>query len=515
MVAMLLSIILHLVCSTPFLLILLWRWQRVATTPKGCRRIGLPARQSNLQDEYDKVYSCGRPEDHIDEDGRPSWRIKALFVYPIKSCTGVELDVADGVDTGLVYDRQFCFAEQITARKDTDPDSPKWEFKTMRDRRYGLLALVRPEIWVPDPTSPDYSPELEEVRSQGVLVVYYPRIVKGIWSVPVKIGIALRLCASERSFRLPLLPPPLDSGNGPGNQDGNGQENSNLYRNCQYPSTRVRIWRDSPYAFDYGRHIPQSLRDFLALGGSSAAGRPPLSLFRADPAHSRQVFRCAPRKSTLGYQPLTAFADAYPIHMLNLASIRDVAVRCASAIPRLSVRRFRANIIIQGPDAYVEDSWKRIRVVSRDRGSRKSKHCLGPSKNNEQPIVEVDGKEQEEEEDATEIYTSCRTVRCRLPNVDPDTGIRHPVEPDRTLKSFRRIDAGDPNNACMGMQLVPAVQRMYIYISIYPRCLDEAYNHHLSRRIHYINITCPDPMYPASPFFSSPPVSLVGSLGLP
>lgn len=29
-------------------------------------------------------------------------------------------------------------------------------------------------------------------------------------------------------------------------------------------------------------------------------------------------------------------------------------------------------------------------------------------------------------------------------------------EPDRTLRSYRNIDSGSPNNACLGMQLVPA-----------------------------------------------------------
>lgn len=29
-------------------------------------------------------------------------------------------------------------------------------------------------------------------------------------------------------------------------------------------------------------------------------------------------------------------------------------------------------------------------------------------------------------------------------------------EPDRTMRSYRNIDPGSPNNACLGMQLVPA-----------------------------------------------------------
>ncbi len=48
-------------------------------------------------------------------------------------------------------------------------------------------------------------------------------------------------------------------------------------------------------------------------------------------------------------------------------------------------------------------------------------------------------------------------MRCLLPNVDQDTGKRHEFEPNKTLKSFRKIDAGDPNNACLGMQMVPAI----------------------------------------------------------
>lgn len=131
---------------------------------------------------------------------------------------------------------------------------------------------------------------------------------------------------------------------------------------------------------------------------------------------------------------MTGFADAYPIHLLNMASVRDVAANCADEIPELSVRRFRANVIIQGPGKFVEDEWKRI--------------VIGGSS---------------EDADGVEIYTACRTIRCKLPNVDPDTGVRHPREPDRTLKRYRRIDAGDLTNACLGMQCVPAVRGIIIF----------------------------------------------------
>lgn len=44
---------------------------------------------------------------------------------------------------------------------------------------------------------------------------------------------------------------------------------------------------------------------------------------------------------------------------------------------------------------------------------------------------------------------------CKLPNVDPETGIRHKVEPDRVLRKFREVDEGAPKMGCLGMQLCP------------------------------------------------------------
>ena len=88
--------------------------------------------------------------------------------------------------------------------------------------------------------------------------------------------------------------------------------------------------------------------------------------------------------------------------------------------PRLSAARFRANLIITGPEAYHEETWRRIKIG----------------------FYEYD--------------VSCRTTRCKLPNVDPVTGEKHPSEPDRTLRSYRAVDAGaGPNTGCLGMQMVP------------------------------------------------------------
>ena len=46
--------------------------------------------------------------------------------------------------------------------------------------------------------------------------------------------------------------------------------------------------------------------------------------------------------------------------------------------------------------------------------------------------------------------------------MDPDTGIRHAVEPDKTLRATRAIDAGAPGGGCLGMMMVPAERSEFL-----------------------------------------------------
>ncbi|KAL4992720.1 hypothetical protein BDW68DRAFT_172748 [Aspergillus falconensis] len=410
--------------------------------PRGCRKLGLPKGQSNLHDEYDPKYSNGVPEPSTDERGRPAWRIKALFTYPIKSCKGVELEESEIAPTGFAFDRQFCFAEL--------DETGNWIARTLRNRGFNRLALIRPEIWVPDPDTQGYRSDLEEVRSGGVMLVYYPRSSPyhgGGWnavhSAIIRTGMYLGLVSRETSFTVPLYP---------------NSHSSDTKPESNIPLTRVKIWKDNPLAYNYGQYIPSSFHDFLneefpdlksTNRHTSSNSHCHVTLFRVNPTHTREIFRNAPRKQELGFQPTTGFADAYPIHILSLSSVRDVNARCAEDIPDLSVRRFRANVIIQGPKAFEEDDWKVIRISPAAAKGEAS---------------EEDDDNQDSEEQGLVIHTVCRTIRCKLPNVDPDTGIRHPFEPDRTLKSYRKIDKGDLANACLGMQAVPAVRESQIRV---------------------------------------------------
>ncbi|KAH8691532.1 hypothetical protein BGW36DRAFT_388489 [Talaromyces proteolyticus] len=397
-----------------------------SSKPRGCRRLGLPADQSNLSDEFE--FSLSPPSATTDI------KIKALFTYPLKSCRGIELSTSAVAATGLEYDRQFCIAELIPAHTKKDGESElRWEFRTLRNKEYDKLALVSTEIWLPDPTCQDYGGDLEEVRSGGVLVVQYPRTSS---SRILSMGMRLGVVEKSVSFWVPLYP------------------------QQQYPVVNVQIWKDFPLAYDYACHLPDSFLNFLTYNTSK---KKKITLLRTNPSSYRPIYRNAPRRDVLGYQPHTAFADAYPLHLLSLASVQDVARRCVHAIPRLSARRFRANIIVSGIQAYAEDEWKRILLLPAEPEPEPEPelfHAANPNTEGNDHQSRTNGDRKN-----VEIYTCCRTVRCKLPNVDPDTGYRHPREPEKTLKGYRCIDKGGGDKlACLGMQCVPAVENFEIRV---------------------------------------------------
>ena len=368
------------------------RRRREAVTPLGLKRIGL-ADRTHLSDEYDDHKYAEGVESGTEASGEPRWRIKALFVYPIKSCGAVELEASDVDGSGFGWDRKFAWAEllepQTRAEAPEAEKKPKWTLRTLRQPGFEKLVHVKPEVWVPDPRAERRS--RNESDAGGVLVIRYPNVPTGNLRSLDNLAIKWGLMSSERSFTVPLVAPPEH----------------------QYPREEVTVWKDSPSWLNVGVHVPDDFRGWLGV-------HRPLTLFRADPSAYREVHRNAPRRERLGYQPAVGFVDSYPIHLLNLASVRNVAAKVKAEIPTFSARRFRPNMLVTGPAAYDEDDWKR---------------------------VEIGGHE---------FHCACRTVRCRLPNVDPDSSERHPVEPDRTLRSFRCIDDGDPKNACLGLQLVPA-----------------------------------------------------------
>jgi hypothetical protein len=92
-------------------------------------------------------------------------------------------------------------------------------------------------------------------------------------------------------------------------------------------------------------------------------------------------------------------------------------------------------LTVTGAAAYDEETWARVR--------------LEPSKMSNPEI-----------RNAALLHVSCRTTRCKLPNVDQANGFRHRVEPDRSLRAHRAVDAGAPLKGCLGMQLTPLFENV-------------------------------------------------------
>lgn len=371
--------------------------------PEGCRKLGLSGK-SNLDDEHDERYKGAAVGQ---QDCTSSWRVKSLWIYPVKSCRGVELETGIVTGAGMKYDRQFSFA-QLSSKFPVSANTPEEEkarhtWKFMTQRSIPLMATIKTEVWIPDPSSPTYLERHPNVQSGGVLIIRFPYIQSEV-GISGKLKDILALMVSQqREVHIPLNPT---------------QEQIN---EKGYAAEDMEIWKDKPRSLiiastEKEDSWVQELRSYLGITNHMA-------LFRVSKDNQpREVYRCAPRKEELGYQPTISFQDAYPLHILNLASVRDVGGKLQRGAPPLSVMNFRPNIVVTGGGAYTEDSWKRIKV----------------------------GR--------YEYYVSCRTVRCLLPNNNPVTGIRHKSEPNRTLKEFRRVDPGDPKNACLGMQMVPALQ---------------------------------------------------------
>ncbi|KAL9002634.1 MAG: hypothetical protein Q9188_004452 [Gyalolechia gomerana] len=331
--------------------------------------------------------------------------VESLYVHPIKSCRAVEVEETEVLNTGFKHDRQYTFAEfrELPEGETVSPASQAggWHFVTQR--KYGKLANIRVEVWVPDPDSLDYAPGEPNVQSDGILLVRYPALEQRTSKHEM-----------QKSFELPFHPT-------------KGQ-----IMNQGYTMQKMTIWKDCPNSLlitsTTRADSPPWIKDIQAYIGCSK----PFALFRVATGHDRQVFRNAPRKEQLGHQSVVGFADAYPLHILGLASVEDLDRRLTHVVPPVSTStasRFRANIYFRGPPAYAEDSWKRIAI----------------------------GQYM--------YYVSCRTTRCELPNTDQSTGKKHLSEPSKTIRSYRDIDPGaGAGKACMGMQMVPAAERGIIKV---------------------------------------------------
>ena len=150
----------------------------------------------------------------------------------------------------------------------------------------------------------------------------------------------------------------------------------------------VTVWRDTLRVPDAGDQAARWVSEFI--------GKP-----------TRMVHVPKERARWLpsGYgtvEDKVGFADGFPLLLIGQASLDDLSTRIGRPQEML---RFRPNLVVEGAEAFAEDTWTRIRIGDT------TLRVLKPS------------------------------VRCILVTLDPASGARSPdKEPLTTLKTFRSHD---------------------------------------------------------------------------
>lgn len=105
---------------------------------------------------------------------------------------------------------------------------------------------------------------------------------------------------------------------------------------------------------------------------------------------------------------------------------------------------FFSSPTVSGLSQYDEDDWRSVRFIQNNAERTESKFDVAC-----RAVRYVYSNKQF-------IRAAAKSeLRCKLPNVDPMTGIRHKLEPDRSLRKYREIDKGAPKKGCFGMMLCP------------------------------------------------------------
>jgi len=334
-------------------------------------------------------------------------RIKSIYIHPVKSCGPIELNRALLTKTGFMYDR--CFA--VAAETDG-----KWRFISQRTKPG--MALIETELWLPHEGS-DSSDLL--VKAGGCVVLRFRDPDVPDWTKRLEMFLRTGgfFATPEVSIVVPLQP-----------VDELNLKTFNIHR-------RDTNGLDMGQIASVAVALPK-LKRFLEI-----PEKQPFTLLRCThESFLRTDLNLAPLEN-IGSPAVHGYTDQQPVNINSLASVHAVSTLLPKENQPLNALRFRANLWVTGAPAYAEESWKRCRIL----------HNSG----NTEPRADV----------APVLSVVCRTSRCTMPNVNPDTGkfdadIPPPEkkkgkpQPSTTLVKYRTIETG--NKAALGylgMHCVP------------------------------------------------------------
>ena len=152
-------------------------------------------------------------------------------------------------------------------------------------------------------------------------------------------------------------------------------------------SIQVEIWNDTVNAL----HISEETDAWL----TQAIDAPCRLVYIADD----EIRQCDLLYADAGDR--TGFADGFPLLLISQASLDDLNARLQQPLP---MKRFRPNLVVSACAPYAEDGWRKIRIGNI----------------------------------TLRVVKPCS--RCVITTVDPETGVKGPGEPLRTLAGYRMRD---------------------------------------------------------------------------
>ncbi|KAE8336048.1 hypothetical protein BDV24DRAFT_178838 [Aspergillus arachidicola] len=408
------------VINTVFLLslafILVFQNGNTSTTRKKLKhlqRLGLSS--SNMADQYDSKYDA--PEG-ITTEGPV--RIKTICIHPIKSCGRIELNRALLTKTGFMYDRCFAFATELG--KNNPAMESKWRFISQRTKP--TMSQIKTELWLPHKESNQHDPL---VQAGGCVVVSFPDPDGPGWFDCLQryFHTGNPVSTLEVRFVVPLQPTPAMI----------------TEYNIQFKTFGIH-GRDAK-GLDMGT-IPSvaealpKLKKYLRIANDQN-----LTLLRCTPDTLVRTDRNLAPLEHIGTPSVHGYTDQQPLNINSLSSVHAVSTLLPKENQPLNAFRFRANLWITGAPAFDEESWKRYRILPKGRDAG--------------PRADV----------APTVSVVCRTSRCTMPNVNPETGVPstdHPSlekkkgkpQPSATLVKFRTVEDGNKSAlGYIGMHCVP------------------------------------------------------------
>jgi len=252
-------------------------------------KVGVERSKSNLKGQ--------REPNSALRSGSPS-KIQSLWIYPVKSCSGIEVARTKVLPVGLEFDRLFTFAQLKSPfpvglnSSGEEKSRHNWEFITQR--QFPLLATIKVDLYVPDVVQA--SGRADDRQKESFLVLRFPWRESGLRGVLEWVGAKIRgglWAVPEKEILLPVSFPSPEE-----------------IKELGYTYEQVTIWKEKVQALNMEVELPRELRLYLSVSNK-------LGLFRVDPSQLREVHRCAPDVAEAGYQPVTGFQDAVSHYLEN------------------------------------------------------------------------------------------------------------------------------------------------------------------------------------------------------